>query len=51
MLNHLQRPYRDCPVLGTGRAADLVANTVNLPCSVDLTADAISRVCEVIGRV
>jgi perosamine synthetase len=51
MLNHLQRPYREAMLLGAERALDLVANTVNLPCSVDLTPAAVSRVCEVIGRV
>ncbi|HOX24960.1 MAG TPA: LegC family aminotransferase [Candidatus Krumholzibacteria bacterium] len=51
MLNHLQRPYRGCRVVGDRRARDLVANTVNLPCSVDLTPAAVDRVCEVLAHV
>lgn len=50
-LNHLQRPYRSCRVIGDQRARDLVTGTVNLPCSVDLTPAAIDRVCEVLDRV
>ncbi len=50
-LNHQQAPYRACRVIGAARAQDLVANTVNLPCSVDLTPAAIDRVCEVLHRV
>jgi aminotransferase in exopolysaccharide biosynthesis len=51
MLNHLQEPYRECRTLSSERAEDLVANTVNLPCSANLTSDEIARVCEVIRRV
>jgi len=50
-LNHLQRPYRACRLVGAARASDLVASTVNLPCSVNLTAADIDRVCEVLARV
>ena len=50
-LNHEQLPHRDCPSLGAARAADFVANTVTLPCSVDLTESAIDRVCEVLRHV
>ncbi|MEZ4386114.1 MAG: aminotransferase class I/II-fold pyridoxal phosphate-dependent enzyme [Candidatus Krumholzibacteriia bacterium] len=46
--NHLQKPYRQCRILGGERAAELAASTLNLPCSVGLTLDQIDRVCEVL---
>ncbi len=49
--NHMQKPYQDCRLLGGERAFDLVANTINLPCSVNLTPAEIDRVCEVLHRV
>lgn len=43
-LNHLQKPYRECQNWGITRALRLWAITLNLPCSVSLTADDVEYV-------
>jgi len=45
-LNHLQRPYRHCPTWHIERAPELLASTVNIPCSVGLGASDRDRVIE-----
>lgn len=50
-LCHRQPPYRGCRALSTERAADLVANVVNLPCSTGLRPEQIDRVGEALARV
>lgn len=43
-LNHLQAPYVGCRSWAIERAPQLLANTVNLPCSVGLTGDELDIV-------
>jgi len=43
-LNHLQKPYRNCQNYKIINAVKLMENTLNIPCSVNLTADNIEKV-------
>ncbi len=47
-LNHLQTPYRHCEAHRIERAPELLACTLNIPCSTNLTADQRARVIEVL---
>ena len=40
-LNHLQKPYKDRQSYRIEKAFELFANTINIPCSVDLTKEYI----------
>ncbi|MFY9398030.1 MAG: LegC family aminotransferase [Desulfomonilia bacterium] len=42
--NHLQKPYRRCRTYRIERAENVWRSTLNLPCSVDLTPEAVSLV-------
>jgi perosamine synthetase len=43
-LNHLQKPYRNCQAFCIERASALQANTLNIPCSVNLTVENMDHV-------
>jgi len=45
-LNHLQKPYRECQHYEINMAPRLLARTLNIPCSVNLTKTDINRVVE-----
>lgn len=45
-LNHLQRPYRDCQTWRIERAPLLLATTLNIPCSVNLSEDDVDYVID-----
>lgn len=45
-LNHLQRPYRHCQTWKIDRAPRLQAETLNIPCSVNLSEDDIDYVID-----
>lgn len=45
-LNHLQRPYRHCQTWKIDRAPRLLAETLNIPCSVNLSEDDIDYVID-----
>jgi dTDP-4-amino-4,6-dideoxygalactose transaminase len=45
-LNHLQKPYRKCQNYEINMAPRLLARTLNIPCSVNLTKIDINRVVE-----
>lgn len=45
-LSHRQRPYRDCLRMPQERAESMHAITLNIPCSVGLTAEQQARVIE-----
>jgi aminotransferase in exopolysaccharide biosynthesis len=47
-LNHLQKPYKDCQSYHIEKALTLLKNTLNIPCSVNLTETQIDQVCEVL---
>jgi aminotransferase in exopolysaccharide biosynthesis len=47
-LNHRQAPYRDDPAFRIDRAVWFHQRGLNLPCSTDLTASDVDRVCEAI---
>ncbi|MFH1143677.1 MAG: aminotransferase class I/II-fold pyridoxal phosphate-dependent enzyme [Candidatus Eisenbacteria bacterium] len=49
--SHLQKPYRECRSFGVAHLPELVANTINLPCSTNLQVPQIDRICEVLARV
>lgn len=49
-LNHLQKPYKDCQTYKIEKAYELLERTINIPCSVSLTADDIARVIEVLRK-
>ena len=49
-LNHLQQPYRACQQYQITRAERLLANTLTLPCSVNLTPEELDRVVTVLQR-
>jgi aminotransferase in exopolysaccharide biosynthesis len=49
-LNHLQRPYQTCQHFRIERAPRLWETTLNLPCSVNLTADELERVAGTLER-
>lgn len=42
-LNHLQKPYQDCQNYKIERAYSLYKQTLNIPCSVGLTEEAIAQ--------
>jgi dTDP-4-amino-4,6-dideoxygalactose transaminase len=46
MLNHLQRPYRDCQYVGAENASRSLESTLNIPCSVNLTDDDVRYVLQ-----
>lgn len=48
-LNHLQKPYKNCQAYKIEKALELLDTALNIPCSVSLTAEDISRVVEVLG--
>lgn len=48
--NHLQKPYRRCLAYRIERAESMWRSTLNLPCSVDLTPEEVSRVVEELKR-
>ena len=43
-LNHLQKPYRNCQSYKIENAFKLMENTLNIPCSVNLTINDIEKV-------
>ncbi len=45
-LNHLQKEYRECQTYKIDYANILLKNTLNIPCSVNLSKDDIERVIE-----
>jgi perosamine synthetase len=47
-LNHLQKPYAHCQSFRIERATGLHANTLNIPCSTNLTAQDVARVVQVL---
>ncbi len=47
-LNHRQKPYQRCQSYHIEKAADFYGKCLSLPCSVSLTPEEISRVCEAI---
>ncbi len=49
-LNHLQRPYRDCQRYRIEKAPELLARTLNIPCSVDLSDSQRDLVIEALRR-
>lgn len=49
-LNHWQKPYAGCAAYRIDTAPRLWATTLNVPCSVSLTAAQIARVVDVLGR-
>jgi dTDP-4-amino-4,6-dideoxygalactose transaminase len=49
-LNHLQQPFRHCQSYRIERATDLWDKTLNLPCSVGLSANDVERVVDCLGR-
>lgn len=49
-LNHLQEPYRSMQPYRISKAIDYFDRLVNLPCSVNISHDQISRVVEVIRQ-
>jgi aminotransferase in exopolysaccharide biosynthesis len=49
-LNHWQRPYRDCQGYRIEKAPELLERTLNIPCSVDLSASQRDRVIEALRR-
>ena len=46
--SHLQRPFAGCRAYGVDRAVWYWERILNVPCSADLTPDAIDRVCDAI---
>ncbi len=49
-LNHWQKPYSGCAAYCIEEAPRLWSMTLNIPCSVGLTADGIGRVADVLRR-
>jgi dTDP-4-amino-4,6-dideoxygalactose transaminase len=49
-LNHLQAPYVECRAWQIERAPRLLESTVNLPCSVALTAEELQSVVDALTR-
>src|SRR5262249_39056696 len=49
-LNHLQQPFRHCQSYRIERATDLWDKTLNLPCSVGLSAADVERVVDCLCR-
>ncbi len=47
--NHLQRPYASMQSFRIERALDFYERLVNLPCSVGLTEDQITKVAETVS--
>ncbi len=47
-LNHLQKPYRDCRAYRIEKAPELLAQTLNIPCSVGLQEEEIQGIIEVL---
>ena len=48
-LNHLQKPYEKCQAYRIERAYELLDNTLNIPCSVNLTLSQIDRVIDLLS--
>jgi len=49
-LNHLQKPYKNCQNYKVKKAFELWKNTLNIPCSVNLTKDQLDKVCEILNN-
>jgi len=49
-LNHLQKPYKNCYHYKIEKAFQLLENTLNIPCSVDLTKSDLNRIVKVLRR-
>ena len=49
-LNHLQRPYLECPSYRIDYAPKLLETTLNIPCSVGLTEEERTAVIEVLSH-
>jgi len=49
--NHMNKPYRDCQVLGRGIATRLAATSLSLPCSVGLESSDLVQVSQVLRRL
>ena len=49
-LNHLQKPYAGCEAWDVALAPQLLASTLNLPCSVNLKEEQIQRVLAALGN-
>ena len=47
-LNHLQKSYRDCQSYRIEKAVGLWENTLNIPCSVNLTKNQLNKVCNIL---
>ena len=48
-LNHLQKPYKFCQNYKIEMAFELLENTLNIPCSVNLTKNQLNNVCKVLN--
>jgi aminotransferase in exopolysaccharide biosynthesis len=48
-LNHLQKPYKDCPKYKIEKALGLLERTLNLPCSVGLNESDIRRIIDLLA--
>ena len=49
-LNHLQKPYKNCQNYKVKKTIELWKNTLNIPCSVNLTKDQLDKVCEILNK-
>ena len=49
-LNHLQKPYKNCQNYKVEKAIELWKNTLNLPCSVNLTKIQLDNVCKILNQ-
>jgi len=49
-LNHLQVPYQDCQTYKIEKAPNLLAKTLNIPSSVNITVDQINSVIEALSN-
>jgi len=47
-LNHLQKPYKDCQNYEIEKAIEFWENTLNIPCSVNLTEKQLDKVCNIL---
>ena len=48
-LNHLQKPYKGYQNYKIEKAVELWENTLNIPCSVNLTNESINKVMETLN--
>lgn len=49
-LNHLQKPYSSCQTYKIEKALELIQNTLNIPCSTNITDEELSTVCNLLAK-